>query len=151
MANSQGAALTFKRDLLNGKFAFGSSVVRASIVPDTFYGALYSTTASVTPATAAYTPAGEVSGAGYTAGGAQFTFGTPPSVDGTSGIVTPSTSLTFSGVTIGPFDAVLMYNNSSVGLGAVGVLTFGAQTVVAANFTLTMPVNAIGTALIELT
>lgn len=151
MANSQGPAVTFLRDLLNGHFAFGTAVVRGSTTPDTFKGALYLTSATITPATAAYTATGEVSGAGYTAGGVAFTFATPPAVDGSSAIVTPSASLTFTGVTIGPFDCVLMYNDTAAGDPAVGSFTFGSQTVLAGDFSLTMPVNAAGTALIELT
>lgn len=151
MANTQGAAPTFKRDLLNGLFAFGASVIRAATTPDTFKGALYLSSATTGPSNAAYTATGEVSGAGYAAGGVAFTFGNAPSVSGTSGIVTPSTSLVFTGVTIGPTDCVMMYNDTAAGKNAVGTYTFGAQSVVAGNFSLTMPVNAAGTALIELT
>lgn len=151
MANTQGVATSFKLDLLNGKMAFGSSVIRAATTPDTFKGALYSTSASIGPATAAYTTSGEVTGTGYTAGGAAFTFGTPPALDGTEAIVTPSASLTWSGVSIGPLNCLLMYNDTAAGKNAVGSFTFGTHTVVAGNFTLTMPVNAAGTALIGLT
>ena len=150
MANTQGATYTFKQDLLDGKMAFGPSVIRASTTADTFKGALYSTGASIGPVTPAYTATGEVTGTGYSAGGNAFTFGTPPAVDGSSAIVTPSTSLAFTGVTIGPFDCVLMYNNTAAGKNSVAAFTFGAQSVVAGNFSLTMPVNAAGTALIEL-
>ena len=151
MANTQGAAITFKRDLLNGLMAFGTTVVRAGTTPDTFKGSLYLTSATIGPSTAAYTASGEVSGAGYTAGGAAFTFANPPSIDGTSAIVTPSASLSWTGVTIGPFDCCLMYNDTAAGKNAVGSYTFGTQTIVAGNFSLTMPVDAAGTALIEVT
>lgn len=149
MANTAGMAPTFAAELLQSVHAFNNGVVRASTAGDTFKGALYLTSATIGPSTATYTSTGEVTGAGYTAGGVAFTFGAAPSVSGDSGIVTPSASLTFTGVTIGPTDAVLMYN-SSQGDKSVGVYTFGAVTVVAGNLTLTMPVNAAGTALIEI-
>ena len=151
MANSQAATTSFKEDLLNGLHAFGTSVVRATNAADTFKGSLYSTSASIGAGTPAYTSTGEVSGAGYVAGGVAFTFGVAPTTDDTSAIVTPSASLSFTGVSIGPFDCVLMYNNTRAGKNSVGSFTFGAQTIVAGDFSLTMPVNAAGTALIELT
>ena len=55
MANSQAMATSFKQDLLNGKHAFGASVVRASTAADSFKVALYLTSASNGAATAAYT------------------------------------------------------------------------------------------------
>lgn len=150
MANTQGPTYTFKADLLQALHNFGVSVIRASTAADTFKGALYATTATIGPAATAYTATGEVSGTGYSAGGVAFTFATPPSVDGTSGIVTPSASLTFTGVTLSNFNCVLMYNNSLGGKNSVAAFTFGAQSIVAADFVLTMPVNAAGTALIQL-
>jgi hypothetical protein len=48
------------------------------------------------------------------------------------------------------FDTVLVYNNTASGKNAVSVHTFGSQTVTAGNFTLTMPTNAAGTALLQI-
>lgn len=153
MANSPAMCTSFKADLLNGLHAFGTTVVRAATTPDTFKAALYLTTA--TPAlgasTATYSATGEVSGTGYTAGGVGVTFGNAPSTSGTSGMVTPSASIVYSGVTLSTaFDTVLIYNNSLPGKNAVSVHTFGAQTITAGTLTLTMPTPAPGTALIEL-
>ena len=150
MANTQGATYSFMEDMLNAKQAFGTTVVRATTDPDDFRGALYSTAAPLGPSTPAYTASGEVTGAGYTAGGNLLTFGTPPSIDGTAAIVTPSAALTFPTVSIGPFDCLLLYNDTLVGKNSVGAFTFPPQTIAAGNFSLTMPVNAAGTALIEL-
>jgi hypothetical protein len=48
------------------------------------------------------------------------------------------------------FDALLIYNDTSAGKNAVGVFTFGSQTVTAGNFSLTMPTNDSSTGLIRL-
>jgi hypothetical protein len=47
------------------------------------------------------------------------------------------------------FDAVLIYNSTQSDR-AVSVHTFGSQTITAGTFTLVMPVNAAGTALINI-
>jgi hypothetical protein len=151
LANVQAMATTFKKDILNGLHAFGTSVIRAGTTPDTFYGALYLASGSLGAGTTAYGATSEVSGAGYSAGGAAFTTATPPSNSGTAAIFTPSASLVFTSVTLSTsFDTCLMYNFTAAGKNAVGVFTFGAQTVNAGNFTLTMPTNALGTALIQI-
>lgn len=147
MANSQAMATSFKVDLLNGVHAFGSSYRSA----DTFKAALYLTSGSLGAATTAYSSSSEVSGTGYTAGGVAVTFGNAPSASGTSAILTPSASIVFSGLTISSaFDTVLIYNATATGKNAVSVHTFGAQTITAGTLTLTMPSNAVGTALIEI-
>jgi hypothetical protein len=48
------------------------------------------------------------------------------------------------------FDAVLIYNDTASGKNAVSVHTFGAQTVTAGTFTLTMPTNDASNALIRI-
>lgn len=150
MANTAGLTLTFLRDLLNGLQAFGTSVIRGSTAADSFKAALYQNTASISPATPAYTPTGEVSGGGYTAGGVAVTFAVAPAIDGNSAVVTPSASITYPAVTLADVDCLLLYNDTAAGKNSVGAYTFSAQTVVASDLVLTMPVNAEGTALIEL-
>jgi hypothetical protein len=150
VANSQGLTYSFLLGLLNGKHAFGTTVVRATTAPDDFKGALYSSSGSIDPTTTAYTSTDEVTGTGYSAGGVSITFGTAPSLDGSSAIVTPSVSLTFAGVTLANFDCLMIYNDTLPGKDSVGTYTFGNQTVVASDFVLTMPANIAGAALIEL-
>lgn len=151
MANSQAMCTSFKQDILNGLHAFGTSVIRAATTADTFYAALYLTTATIGAATTAYSATGEVSGTNYTAGGVAVTNATPPSTSGTSAIWTPSASITYTNVTLATaFDCVLIYNNTAVGKNAVSSHTFGAQTITAGTLTLTMPVNAVGTALLQI-
>ena len=151
MANTQAMCDTFKRDLLNGLHAFGTSVVRAGTGADTFNAALYLASATVNNATTAYSATGEVTGTNYTAGGIAVTNATAPAITSPSAYWTPSASLVWSSVTLGTaFDTVLIYNATATGKNAVSVHTFGSQTVSAGSFTLTMPTNAVSTALIRI-
>lgn len=154
MANTQAVPKTFRLDLLNGKHAFGTTVVRAATTKDTFKAALYVATATINADTTAYTATGEVSGTGYTAGGIAVTNATEPANTGGTGIVafwTPSASLAYGTVTLATsFDCVLIYNDTLAGKNAVSVNTFGATTVSAATFTLTMPTNDLTTGLLRL-
>lgn len=151
MANTQSMCTSFKQDLLNGLHAFGSTVVRASTTKDSFKAALYLSSATINASTTAYSSTGEVSGAGYSAGGVAVTTTTAPTTSGTTAFFTPSASIVYSGVTLTTaFDAVLIYNDTSSGKNAVSVHTFGAQTVTAGTFTLTMPTNDASNALIRI-
>jgi hypothetical protein len=122
---------------------------------NTFKAALYLASATYNASTTAYSTTGEVTGAGYTAGGVTVTNGTSPLATNTSTTAgtaywTPSASITYTGVTLTTaFDAVLIYNSSSSNR-AVSVHTFGSQTITAGTFTLTMPSNTTSTALIRL-
>ena len=154
MANTQGNPKTFRLDLLNGKHAFGASVIRAATTKDSFKAALYVATATINSDSTAYTVTGEVAGTGYTAGGIAVTNATDPANTGGTGIVafwTPSASLAFGTVTLATsFDCVLIYNDTAAGKNAVSVNTFGATTVSAATFTLSMPANDLTTGLIRM-
>lgn len=153
MANSQGIATSFKVELLNGIHALGTSVVRGATTADSFKAALYLASATTGVANTVYTATGEVSGTGYTAGGVDLT-GTPdwvaPSSTGTTAFSTPTASIVFTTVTLTTaFDAVMIYN-STQGNKAVGVFTFGSQTITAGTLTLTMPTNDATTGLLRL-
>jgi hypothetical protein len=155
MANTQAMTTSFMGELLTATHNFGTAPVRASGATDTFKAALYLATATVNAATTAYSATDEVSGAGYVAGGVTVTFGTPPTATNSSvtagvAFVTPSASITYTGVTLTTaFDAVLIYNSTQADK-AVSVHTFGSQTVTAGTFTLTMPANTTSTALLRL-
>lgn len=150
MPNTQAMATSFKTELLTGRHNFGVGVVRGSTAADQFKAALYLASATVNATTTAYSASGEVSGAGYTAGGVNVTFGTAPAATGTTAFVTPSASIVFSNVTLTTsFDCVLLYN-STQGNAAVSAHTFTAQTITAGTLTLTMPVNDATTGLIRL-
>lgn len=151
MANTQAICTSFKPELLGSFHNFASNnPARTVNTRDAFKAALYLTTATVDSTTTAYAAGNEVAGAGYVAGGIAVTNAVDPTSSGTTGYWTPSGNLVYATVTIGPTDAVLVYNSTN-GNRAVSVHTFGSQTVTAANLTLTMPANAAGTALLRLT
>ena len=152
MANSQAMCTSFKKEILNGKHAFGASVVRGATTKDDFKAALFLASASRGAADTVYDTTGEVSGTNYVAGGVAVTTANAPSNSGTSAIFTPSASIVYTNVTLATaFDAVLIYNDTSATKLAVSVHTFGSQTITAGTLTLTMPVDAVGTALIQIT
>ncbi len=149
MANTQAMCTSFMGELLTATHNFTTGT------GDTFKAALYEATATYNASTTAYSVTGEVSGAGYTAGGVAVTNGTSPlssNASATAGTAywTPSASITYVGVTLTTaFDAVLIYNSSKSDK-AVSVHTFGSQTVTAGTFTLTMPTNNTTNALLRL-
>lgn len=149
MANTQSICTSFKSEVLSGIHALGTTVVRAGTGADTIKAALYLTTATVNATTTAYSATNEVTGTGYTAGGVTVTNATAPTTSGTTGYWTPSASITFTTVTVGPTDCVLLYNSTQSNK-AIAAYTFAAQTLVAGTLTLTMPANAAATALLRI-
>ena len=160
MANTQAMCTSFMSELMLGQHQFGTSTIvsRGSLTApttDTFKAALYLVTATVNAATTVYSATGEVSGTNYTAGGVTITNATAPTStnsSATAGVAywTPSASITYTTVTLATaFDTVLIYNNTQSNK-AVSVHTFGAQTITAGTFTLTMPTNNTTTALLRL-
>ena len=150
MANSQAMCTSFKTEILSGIHAFGTSVVRASTAADTLKAALYLASASQGASTTAYGVTGEVSGTNYTAGGVTVTNATAPTSTGTTAYWTPSASFSWTNVTLSTsFDCALVYNSTQSNK-AISVHTFGAQTVTAGNFTLTMPTNDATNALVRI-
>ncbi len=155
MANSQAIASSFKSEVMLGAHQLGSVTIvsRTSLTSpttDTLKFALYLASATTNGSNTAYTATGEVSGTGYSAGGVTVTNATAPSTSGTTGIWTPSASIVFSTVTLSTaFDAGMLYNSTQSNR-AIGVYTFGSQTVTAGNFTLSMPTNDSTNALIRL-
>lgn len=147
MANTQAVCTSFKVEQWTGHHAFGTTVTRGSTAADVFKAALYLTTATVNASTTTYSSTNEVTGTGYTAGGVTFTW-IAPSSSGTTAFTTPSSAFSWSNATMGPFDAVLLYN-STQGNRAVAVYTFGSQTITAGNFSLTMPTNDATTGLLR--
>ena len=150
MANTQAMCTSFKNEILQAYHNFGTTVTRAGTGADTFKAALYLTSATINASTTAYTATGEVTGTNYTAGGVTVTNATAPTTSGTTAYWTPSASLVYTNVTLSTaFDTVLIYNSTQSNR-AVSVHTFGSQTVTAGTFTLTMPTNAAGTALLNI-
>jgi len=166
MANTQSMVTGFMGKLMTATHNFGVAPTRAGTGADTFNGALLLVSGTFNASSTNYTGtvgsvamSGEVSGAGYTAGGVAVTNATPPTATNsstTAGVAywTPSGSLTYTGVTLATaFDAVMIYNVTNGTAGAypaVSVHTFGSQTITAGTFTLTMPSNSTTTGLIRL-
>ena len=155
MANTQSMCTSFMGELMTATHNFGTAPTRGTSTADTFKAALYLASATVNASTTAYSSTGEVTGTNYTAGGVTVTNATPPTAtnaSSTAGVAywTPSSSITYTNVTLSTaFDAVLVYNSTQSNK-AVSVHTFGSQTVTAGTFTLTMPSNTTTTALLRL-
>jgi hypothetical protein len=155
MANTASLCTSFLQELLTGTHNFGTAPIRAATTADTFKGALYLASATYNASTTAYSATGEVSGTNYTAGGVTVTNANAPASTNTSSTAgtaywTPSASLVYTNVTLSTaFDTVLIYNSTQSNK-AVGVYTFGSQTITAGTFTLTMPSNTTSTALIRI-
>ena len=154
MANTASVCSSFLGEVLTATHNFGASPIRAASTADTFKAALYFTSATIDASTTAYTSTGEVTGTGYTAGGVAITNATAPLSTNTSstagvGYWTPSSSITYTSVTLTAFNAMLMYNSTQSNK-AVAVYTFGSQTITAGTFTLTMPTNNSSAALLRI-
>ena len=153
MSNTQAMCTSFKKELLSGIHALGTSVVRGATTPDSFKAALYLTSATINADSTVYTVTGEVSGAGYGAGGVDLT-GSPdwitPNSTGAIAFTTPTASIVYTTVTLTTsFNCVMIYN-STQGNKAVSVHTFGEQTITAGTLTLTMPTNDSTTGLLRI-
>jgi hypothetical protein len=150
MANTQAMCTSFKKEILSGIHALGTTVIRAGTGADTLKAALYLASATVNAATTVYSVSGEVSGAGYSAGGVTVTNATAPTSSGTTAYWTSSASFTYTTVTLATsFDCVLVYNSTQANK-AISAHTFGAQTITAGTFVLSMPTNDSTNALIRI-
>lgn len=148
-SNIAAVAASFKSEILQAIHNFGAAPIRASSAADSLMAALYFQGTGLGYATTAYSVTGEVTGTGYTAGGNSVTNATAPAVSGPSAYWTPSASISWSGLTVSSdFDCWLLYN-SSQGNRAIAVFTMPPQTIMAGIFTITMPVNAPGTGLLQ--
>ena len=127
MAITQALCTSFKSELFNKEHDMDT---------DTFKIALYTSSATLSAATTAYSATNEVSGTGYTATGATLTGG----AIATSGVVA-YVDFTDPSWTTSTFTArgALIYNTSASNK-AVAVLDFGGDfTVAAGTFTIVFP------------
>lgn len=135
MAISQALCTSFKVELMTATHNFTTGVTG-----DTFKLALYTSAATLSAATTAYTTSGEVSsapGTNYTAGGNALTNVTP-TFSGTTAF-TDFADLTFSGITT-TARGCLIYNSTAAGNPAVCVLDFGSdKSATAGDFTIVFP------------
>jgi len=130
---TQTATTPFKAELLQGIHDFNT---------DVFKLALYVATADLGANTAVYTPVGEVSGAGYTAGGETMTgiSVSPQGFVNFANVVWPVANFTARGA--------LIYNSSKANR-AVAVLDFGADKTATTSFTVQVPPNTATSALLR--
>ena len=149
MAITQSLVTSFKTGILSGLHAFGTSVVRAGTGADTFKVALYTSSATLDATTTAYSSTNEVSGTNYTAGGEAITIVTAPTSTSTTAWL-DFTDVTWATSTITARGA-LIYNDTSSGNLAVGVLDFGSdKTSTAGNFTIVWPAGDSTNAIIRI-
>lgn len=156
MANSAGLCSSAKSEFMMAVHALGPGAgipAHTATTPDVVKAALFTVAASPSRSVAdtVYNTTGELTGTNYTAGGITVTMGTAPSTSGTAGIFTPSVNFVWSNLTSNAaFDCVVLYN-SSQGSKELSVHIFGSQNITAGTLTLTMPANAPGTALLQIT
>jgi hypothetical protein len=137
MAITQAMATSFKVEILDGIHNFGTGVVRASTAADTFKIALYTSAATLSAATTAYTTSNEVVGTGYTAGGNTLTVSVVPTSSGTTAYLSFSNT-SWSTATITARGALIY--NSTQSNAAVAILDFGSdKTSTAGTFTIVFP------------
>jgi hypothetical protein len=148
MAISQAMCTSFKVELLNGIHAFSTTVARGSTAADTFYMALYTSSATLGAATTAYTASDETSGTGYVAGGQALAISDAPQSSGTTAFLS-FTDETWSTATITARGA-LIYNSTQSNK-AVAVLDFGGdKTSTAGDFTVVFPTADASNAIIRI-
>ena len=132
MAISQAMCTSFKVGILDGDFNFGSGTTQ------TFKIALYTSSATLSAATTAYTTSNEVTGTGYSAGGQSLTVAQVPTSSGTTAFLDFS-DVTWSTATITARGALIYLANGTTNP-AVAVLDFGGdKTSTAGNFTIQFP------------
>ena len=141
MAITQAMATSFKKELLEAVHNFKNSG------GDTFKIALYTSSATLSAATTAYSATNEVSGTNYSAEGNTLTR-VDPSSSGTTGF-TDFADTTWSTATITARGAVIF--NSTDSNKAVAVLDFGAdKSSSGGDFTITFPAADASNAIIRL-
>lgn len=131
---------SFKQELMEGLHDM-------NVGANTYKLALYDNTATLDASTTVYTTSGEISGTGYTAGGADLT-NIDPTTSGTTAFA-DFADLTFSTATITARGA-LIYNSTN-GNRAVCVLDFGAdKTSTAGDFTIVFPTADASNAIVRI-
>ena len=142
MAITQAMCTSFKKELMEAKHNFLASG------GNTFKIALYTSSATLSAATTAYSATNEVSGTNYTEAGNPLTNVNPAS-SGTTGF-TDFADTTWSSSTITANGAVI-YNDTASGDPSVIVLAFGAdKSSSAGDFTITFPTADASDAIIRI-
>jgi len=142
MAITQAMCTSFKKELMEAKHNFLASG------GNSFKLALYTSSATMTAATTAYSTSQEASGTNYTAGGAALT-NINPTTSGTTAF-TDFADLTFGTATV-TARGCMIYNDTASGDPAVAVFDFGGdKTSTAGSFTITFPTADASNAIIRI-
>jgi len=155
MAITQAICTSFKQEILQGIHNFtsgsGGGTTTTTGTGNTFKAALYTSSATMSAATTAYSATNEVSGTGYSSGGAALTNVTPTTSSITA--LTDFADLTWSSSSITARGAMI-YNSSTTGGSAnraVQVLDFGAdKTSTSGDFTIQFPTADASNAIIRI-
>jgi len=141
MAITQAMCSSFKTALLNGEMDFSSDTSQ------TFKIALYTSSATLSAATTAYSTTDEVSGTGYTAGGNTLTIAANPALSGTTAFLDFSdTTWSSSSITA---RGALIYK-SATGNPAIAVINFGEdKQTSSADFVISFPTADANNAIIR--
>lgn len=143
MAITQAMCTSFKVGILDGDFDFGTGTTQ------TFKIALYTSSATLSAVTTAYTTSNEVSGTGYSAGGQALTISQVPTSSGTTAFIDFS-DVTWTTATITARGALIYLANGTTNP-AVAVLDFGGdKTSTAGNFTIQFPVADASNAILRI-
>tara|TARA_R110000824_G_scaffold55210_2_gene152199 strand:- start:1494 stop:1964 length:471 start_codon:yes stop_codon:yes gene_type:complete len=155
MAITQAVATSFKSELLQGIHNFhngsGGGTTTTTGTGNTFKIALYTSSATMSASTTAYSATNEVSGTNYSAGGNTLT-NVDPSASGTTAL-TDFADTTWSSATV-TANGALIYNSSTTAGSAnraVVVLAFGGdKTSTAGDFTISFPAADASNAIIRI-
>jgi hypothetical protein len=143
MAITQAMATSFKVEILGGDFDFSSGTSQV------FKIALFTSAATLSAATTAYSTSNEVSGTGYSAGGNTLTISANPASSGTTAFL-DFADTTWSSATITARGALIYLANGGTNP-AVAVLDFGAdKTSTAGDFTIVFPAADASNAIIRI-
>jgi len=141
VAITQTMCTSFKRALLDGEMDFSSNTSQSYKI------ALYTSSATLDATTTVYTTTNEVSGTGYTAGGAALTISTAPTTSGTTAYLSFSNA-TWGSSTITARGALIYQVGGTTP--AVAVLDFGSDKSTSnATFQVTFPTADATTAIVR--
>ena len=132
MAITQAMCTSFKVGILGADFDFDTGTTQV------FKIALFTSSATLSAATTAYSTSNEVSGTGYSAGGNTLTISQVPTSTGTTAFL-DFADTTWSTATITARGALIYLANGTTNP-AIAVLDFGGdKTSTAGNFTIQFP------------
>ena len=155
MAIDQAMTTSFKQEILQGIHNFtsgsGGGTTTTTGSGNVFKIALYTSSASLSATTTAYSTSNQVSGTNYTAGGNTLTNVTPTTSSTTA--LTDFADTTWSSSTITARGALIYNSSTAAGSAnrAIVVLDFGAdKTSTSGDFTIQFPAAGASTAIIRI-